>query len=246
LISGYKSVGIYSAASKLMRILCVLVASVGNVLVPRISNLISIGEKDQAIVILNKSLRIGLALTIPLSFGFYLLADEMIMIMYGAKFADSVVLCKVLAPIIVVAGVANVYTIQYLLPYSRESELFATYFTGTIIAIILNVALIFRMDSMGAAIAMLAAESTICVTAYVFVNRRQSLPIPWKYLLSCTLFCLVFWPITSFIRSWSPGIWLTVISSLIACGLVYGSLQMIFYRDFLMKEFYSLISVKKN
>ncbi len=246
LISGYKSVGIYSAASKLMRILCVLVASVGNVLVPRISNLISIGEKEQAIVILKKSLRIGVALTIPISVGFFVLADEMIMIMYGPKFAESVALAKILAPIIVVAGVANVYTIQYLLPYSRESELLATYLTGTIIAIALNVALIFKMDAAGAAIAMVAAELAICAVAYALVNRKQALPIPWKYLLSCVLFSLLFWPISSAIRNWSPDVWITVISSLVICGGIYGLLQLIFYRDFVTGELYSLINLKKN
>jgi O-antigen/teichoic acid export membrane protein len=246
LLSTYKSVGIYSAASKLSRILTNVIASVGNVLVPRISNLVSIGEKDRSIAILTKSIQLSIGLTFPLGIGFFLLSPELVMIMYGSQFADSVLICKILSPIIVITGISNVYTIQFLLTHSREKELFIVYLSGTILTIVLNTVMVIYFDFIGAGVAMLITEFFICAFAWRLTNKIQTLEIPWKYLISCFLFCVLFWPIVSLTRSLINNVWLIVIVSFTACGGVYFIFQFTFFRPFITDEIFSLLGRKRN
>ena len=245
LMSTYKSVGIYAAASKLNRILCIVIASVGNVLVPRISNLVSLGEAERAGAILTKSMRISIALTLPLAFGFFLLADQLVAIMYGVRFLDSVLICRILAPIIIITGVSNVFTIQLLLTHSRERELFIVYLTGTLVTLIFNAVLIYYFDAPGAAVAMLFAEMFICVVAWKLTKRVCTLPIPWGYLFSCLAFCTLFWPIVYFAKQWVGNVWAIVGISFALCGSIYFVCQLIFYKSFITEEIFSLLSRKQ-
>jgi hypothetical protein len=59
------------------------------------------------------------------------------------------------------------------------------------------------------------------------------------------LFCVTFWPIIAVVKYWTENIWGIILLSLILCGGTYSLLQLLFFRRFVLEEFYSLINRKQ-
>lgn len=90
------------------------------------------------------------------------------------KVAD---LLKVLAFLILAIGINNVTGMQYLIPTGREKLFTITVLIGAGVNFCLNAVLIYFCQSVGAAIASVAAESTIAVVQIIMVRKELS---PWE------------------------------------------------------------------
>jgi O-antigen/teichoic acid export membrane protein len=235
-VSSNQSVGLYSAAIKLNRIVCLVIASIGNVLLPRISNLITLGDKDQINGVILKSLRITVMLTIPLSMGLYLLSSELIVILYGEGFANAVMASKILSPIVFFMGIGNVFALQILLPFSKERQLLYLFTITTGISVILNFFLARNFGHLGSATATLITEILLGLLSYIFAKDVITIRFPWKFFFISLFTSFLFVPIVLLIKNLTYDIWLICGLSFISCLLVYAVLSSVFLRNEIKSE----------
>ena len=189
------AVGLYSAAIKVLTILVSLSACLGNVMMPRLSNLVENNSKDEFNRLIQKSYDLTLLLTIPLTFGLILTAPYIIMLLCGGEFAESIISSQIIAPIILVVGVSNVIGIQFLYPKGKLSLVTLCCGIGALFDVILCICLIPSFSFLGASIAYLSAEMFTTISMIYFTRKELSLIFfNWshlKYLIGAILMSIV-------------------------------------------------------
>jgi O-antigen/teichoic acid export membrane protein len=184
-----------------------------------------------------------------LAAGLYLLSPELIFILAGSDFEQSIKASQILSPIIILMGLSNVFGIQLLLPYAKEKELLKIFLTGTALSLFLNLILAKSYGYLGSSTATLLTELILTVITFYFAKNIIKLSLPWKYFFGCILFSLLFFPLIHFIREITEDHISILLYSLISCSAVYVGLQVLFFRHYFVDElltFLRTMLLKKN
>lgn len=166
-IRGEQEIGYYFAANQLIRKFLPIVTSTGLVLLSKISQLKNENNTEKVKFYLEKSISLTLSFSIPVALGFFLLSNEIILLIFGNTFKSSLTL-KILSPIIVLIGLSNIYGVQILLPFGKEKIYTLVIIIGAITNFLLNIILIKEFGCNGAALSVLAAEFII-TTIDIFI-----------------------------------------------------------------------------
>lgn len=172
-MAGDKAVGLYTAASKITRTVVVAVTSLSMVLVPRISYYVKNNLMDEYRTITQKSIYVIVFLSLPLSVGLYFLGRDIVTMFAGGKFLDAVAAVHITAPLIVIIGVSNFFSLQILYPNGQEGKIFLAAIAAAAVDVILNVSLIPVLGFRGTAVASLGAEIVTLVLFVVFTKKEH-------------------------------------------------------------------------
>ncbi len=169
-IKGDNEVGLYNAAIKIRAILTSLVASLGTVLLPRMSFLIKTNQMDEFKKITAKAINFVLILSLPLTIYFVSFSKEVIILLSGMNFLGSVPAMQIITPTIIFVGLTNILGIQVLVPQNREKCVLISVIVGALTDILFNIIFIPKMGAAGAALGTLIAEFTVLVTQIAFLK----------------------------------------------------------------------------
>lgn len=173
-----ESVGLFASAAKLTQVVLTIVTSLGVVLLPRMSNMISNNQMSDFWDLAQKSLNFIVLITLPITLGLILLSDDIILIFAGASYTGAVPVLVIISPIVLLIAVSNVLGIQILYPQGHEKiVIFSTSF-GAFANFIINLWLIPKYSQNGAAAATLIAE--LIVTVSMLVLGRPFLRLKWE------------------------------------------------------------------
>ena len=100
--------GYYDAAVKIKNILVSVVASLGTVLLPRVSYYVEQGEKEAFAQATQKALRFVFLLAMPLCLYFILFARPSIYLLSGKAFEASILPMQLIMPTLVLIGLTNI------------------------------------------------------------------------------------------------------------------------------------------
>ena len=150
------AVGYYAGAMRMTKIVLGIVTSLGVVLLPRFSNLLSTGKRGEFINLGNKAISFTLAMVLPMTVGLILLAQPIILLFCGESYEPSILTLQILAPIIIFIGFSGLLGMQVLYPLGYEKLVIRATLLGAILNITLNLLLIPRYSQYGAAVATFA------------------------------------------------------------------------------------------
>jgi len=173
-----RAVGLFTAGNKLTHILVVVVTSLGTVMLPRCSHLISEGKVDEFSGIIQKSYHLLMFFAIPVTVGIMLLSRSITLCFCGADFSDATFVVIYSAPIIIFIGLTNIIGIQILYPYGKENLVIVSTLTAAVLNIVLNLLLIPHFEEKGAAISTLISEFSVLIVQ-VKLGKKY---IPFKFL----------------------------------------------------------------
>ncbi len=180
--------GVYEQAQKIERIALIFVTALGTVIMPRISKAFSGDDSEAVENSIYMSFNYMWLISLPLSFGLIATASSFIPWFYGEGYEKSIILIQILAVLIVPIGISNIIGVQYLMSTKKEKVLTKTVLCGAFVNVVLNLILISKMASIGAAIASVAAEGTIALVQLFYIrnkfNVKNILTLSCKYLVS--------------------------------------------------------------
>ena len=165
-------VGYYNAAVKIKNILVSIVTSLGTVLLPRSSYYVEKGMMDEFWKITKKAFSFVFLLSLPLMTYFILFAKEGIYFLSGEAYSGSIIPMQVIMPTLLFIGITNVLGIQILVPLGKEKIVLYSEITGAIVDIIINVILIPKYASTGAAIGTTIAEFFVLLVQYIALKNE--------------------------------------------------------------------------
>ena len=169
------AVAYFTAATKLMMMVTKISSSLGTVLMPRASHLVSEGKKEEFEKLIQKSYDFTLALTIPLVIGLICMAPYIVRVFCGSQYEDAIITSQIIAPITLVVGLSNIMGMQVLYPIGKINTVVKCTIYGAITNVILNLALIPFLSFNGTAIAYLGAE--VATTLSMYITAKQDMPI---------------------------------------------------------------------
>lgn len=222
--------GYYEQALKLSRMVLTIVTALGTVMIPRIGYFFEKKNTEEVRCLMYRGYRFVWFLGIPLCIGLICVSSNFVPWFFGKGYEKVTDLLAVLAFLIPVIGINNVTGMQYLIPTRRQNMFTLTVMIGAVTNFILNAALIPIMQSMGAAIASVAAESVIAVVQLIMVRKELSVSRILKegihYYIAVTVMSAVLILIG---RILSPSIMHTGI--LVVCGAIVYLLMLLLMED---------------
>lgn len=228
-------VGYFESANKVTTIPSLLIGALGTVMLPRVSNLVSKGKGDTIKRYLELSQLVSVFLSVSMALGMSGVVREFVPLFYGTGFEK----CQILIPILVLSSIfiawANVIRMQYLIPYKKDEVYVKSVIYGAIINIIVNLILIPKLASIGAAIGLLVSEATVCI--YQSWRTRHELPErsliikSAPFVLSGIIMYLVIINIPLI-----QGTFITLVLKVILGIVIYVLLSGIYYLFYLKKN----------
>ncbi len=222
--------GYYEQAQKIIHTAYTIIASLNMVMMSRMSYLFALKQYDEIKQKLEKSLSFILFIGIPIALGIAAVSFKFVPWFYGEGF-DKVILLLILScPLVVILGLHNYLSSQYLIPSGQRVRSTKGVIIGAAVNFFLNLLLIPQLKSIGALIASVIAESTICVVYFYmskdFIPVRLLLkysvkPIAGGLIMAITI-CL-------FGREKPAEVWVTFIQ--IVLGVIVYCLIMLLLRD---------------
>lgn len=189
------AVGYFTAATKVMQMLLQMSSCLGSVMMPRASHLIAEKKDSEFNTLIQKSYDFTLAVAMPMTVGLIFCAPSLIATLCGSKFENSILPSQIIAPIILMVAISNVFGIQVLFPKGKINIVTLCCGIGAITDLILNLCLIPFFSYVGTSIAYLGAEVATTVSMY-FIGRKY-IPIQYfklnhlNYLFGCIIMAMV-------------------------------------------------------
>lgn len=194
------AVGYFAAATKVMQMLLTMSACLGSVMMPRASHLIAENKEAEFNRLIQKSYDFTLAIALPMTIGLIFCAPSLITALCGVKFEHSILPSQIIAPIILMVAISNVFGIQVLFPKGKINIVTLCCGIGAVADLILNLCLIPFFSYIGTSIAYLGAEVATTVSMY-FIGRKYIPIIYFKkshltYALGCVVTALALYGIS--------------------------------------------------
>lgn len=231
-----QAVGYYTTIIKLVKICLVVLLTVGSVLMPRLSFLVSTGNTSAVKLHLDKSLLFLVTLGIPISAGLYLLSPEIIVVIAGEAFLPAVPVMKILALLPLAIGLSNLFCFQTLIPFKKEKLFLVAVVIGGIASVALNLLLIPYLAEQGAAWANMITEIIISIITGWYAYQIIQFSISPRVIIQTVVTCLLFVPLIFLCRSVFSSSFTILLAAIGCCVLLYGVLQYLLFRNVAVRE----------
>ena len=223
-------VGFYTAATKLNKLVLMVVTSACAVLFPRLSFHAGQDDKTMFKSLLNKSLSITLCFAIPAMIGLNLLSEPIILLFSGESYLPSIPVMKMMNPIIVIIAVSNFIGIQCLIPLNKEKITLYSVCVGAVINFTLNIILIPQYGAFGAAVATLVAESSVTIFQLLVARHYITIGFAVKSIAQYSLGTIVMGFCVLGIQNFITELVLNVVLSILG-GVVSYSIVLILLKN---------------
>ena len=235
--------GYYEQATKLSKTALTVVTSLGTVMIPRISYYFEKKQTDLIELYMLKSYRFAFLLGFPICFGLMGISSNLVPWFYGTGFEKVAVLLKVSSFLVIAIGLSNITGLQYLVPTKQQDKLTKSVCLGAFVNVVLNMFLIPRSYSVGAAIASVLAEFSVTIIQFIYVKDQLNMKnivkmIPGYFFSSIIM--LVILEIETFVL---PQTALATIFMIISGGAIYF-LTLFIIKDSFVFEIIGLIKKK--
>lgn len=173
--SSVSEVGFYENAEKIINVPNAIIAALGTVMLPRMSNLYANNKDKESKNIINKSIKMMMFLAFAMMFGLICISKNFSIIFFGKEFEKSGVIIILLSITIIFLAWGNVLRTQYLIPKEYDKVYIESAFIGALINLMFNLIFIPRFASIGACIGTIVAEFS--VTLFQTISIKKELPI---------------------------------------------------------------------
>ena len=180
--------GYYGQSEKITQMSMMVLASLGTVMMPRNARELEKGRKDVFSRNINKSIEFVFFIGAPISAGLMAVAFNFSPWFFGEGYDKVPVLMVIFAFIVIPSGLGNVFGKQYLIPKGEDRKYTLAYVSSAVVNLILNIILIPKYLSYGAAVASVIAEIIAPAIMLWYIrnslNPSQIIQKNWKPLVS--------------------------------------------------------------
>lgn len=170
-LASTKDVGIYDQALKLVNILLTLVTSLGSVMLPRVSSLLSSGDHKAVNKMHEMSFLIYNLVIFPMMAGILIVNDDFVRFFLGQDFQDARYAIAIMIFRMFFIGWTNIMGIQILIPHNRNKEFMISTTAPAIISVGLNLLFLPELGYIGAAIVSVLTEALVWAIQLFFTRK---------------------------------------------------------------------------
>ena len=214
-------VGLYTSANKIVHVVLSLIVAATAVFMPRLSYYAEQDRDKKFNNLLRKCWNYMLCFAIPASLGLFLIADPLLLIFSGEKFLGSVIIMKIMSPLLCILALSNFTGIQIFIPLRKEVNILYATIIGAVINFTVNLILIPIYGAQGAALSSVIAESIVTISQLFMARKyfcyKDNIKPVIQYIFGTLLFSIPVILICNFVNS----IILKIILSIISASIIY-------------------------
>lgn len=223
--------GYYEQATKIINMSgAITYVALNRVMMSRISYLFARGQLEEVKKKISQSIDYIFFIGFALCFGMVGVADIFIPLFFGEEYEKTIILLKMMSPLVVIIGISNCLGAQYYTPIGFRKKSTKYIILGSVINLVFNLVLIPQLKSMGAVLSTLFAEIAI-TTLYLancncYLCLKQLCILAWKKIIAAMVMLL---SICCVKKMCLPMLSMMVIQIIVG-GLVYITI-LFFLRD---------------
>ena len=171
ILSSVESVGYYGHSLKIITMVLTVSHAITGTFLPRLSYYYD-NDRPAFYNLVKKGFDILCFITFPLVAGLFLIAEQMVVLLYGTEFAPAVLTTRLLCPIIFIKGFGDL--LCYQLAYSTKNEKIIIPASGfaAVSNVLTNAVLIPVFRQNGAVVASLISELVTNSIQFVYIKKR--------------------------------------------------------------------------
>ena len=235
-------VGLYTSANKIVHVVLSLIVAATAVFMPRLSYYAEQDRNKKFNNLLRKCWNYMLCFAIPASLGLFLIAEPLLLIFSGEKFLGSVIIMKIMSPLLCILALSNFTGIQIFIPLRKEVNILYATIIGAVINFTVNLILIPICGAKGAAISSVIAEGVVTLSQLFMARKyfcyKENFKPVIQYIFGALLFSVPVLLIFNFVNS----ILLKILLSIVIASAIY----VIFLGIVKNQVFLEVINIFKN
>lgn len=179
LFASQSAVGYFAAADKIRHSIQSLFSVVSNTIYPHVSLLIKDSLIDGIKFISNIIKSVGV-LALVISILTFVFAEEIILIILGSEYTNSILVLKILAFLPFVIFLSNITGIQFMLNVGFQKEFSLIIVSAAVINIILSFLIVPIYFEIGSSISVLITEIFVTITILIFLVKNGTIFRIWN------------------------------------------------------------------
>jgi O-antigen/teichoic acid export membrane protein len=218
ILADNESVGYYSAPLKLVKIIIAVLAAITAAMFPKMVQHFEQGDLLQFKKMLNQSFELIMSIGIPTAILVYLLAPEIIFILFGSSFELAIIPLQITAPLILIVSLSTIFGFQILSVHSKDSAILKSAVAGMLFSLTASFLLIPRFKQEGAAYIILCTELLVLSLFIYFSSKVVQLQNTKQVVIREIIFAIPYFILPYLISTLVTG---TIIKLLIvlSCSL---------------------------
>lgn len=232
-----EEVAYYEQGQKIVKIVLTLITSLSTVMMPRIANLFKQNELEKISSYIYKSFRFVCLLAFPMMFGLMAISCNIVPWFFGPGYEKVVPNMIIISPIVVFISLSSILGTQYLLPLRRQKQYTLSVLIGCIVNCTLNLLLIPRFLSLGAAVATIFAEGSVTFAHIIFTRKDFDYKAVFKdntkYFIFSLMMFVIIYPLARFLSA-------SILNTLICVitGVSFYMMCLLFSKDEIMHDLF--------
>ena len=223
--------GYYYTSKKLFYLVLGIFSAFAAVMLPRMSSMLADRKSQEFSQKIDQSFDIVFAFAIPLIVLFVLMAPQIIILMSGSGYEGAVTPMRILSPVLLVTTMAQIWTMQILIPMRKDRVILVTSAIGAFLGILVNILLVKRLGAVGSALVLLISETAGNLYSFFYVIRNGYLVFPTRKFLTFLLGSIPY-VLCCLAGMAIPGsVWAEL---MVACGLM--AFYFLIFNGFLYKR----------
>ncbi|HEX6427009.1 MAG TPA: flippase [Niastella sp.] len=242
IVSTAAVVGMYSMSIKMIRVGVSLFTDMFLVLYPRTTTLLY-QEKDKELQqTILRSVQLVFIITIPASFGIFLLAEPLVKTLLAVSFYPVSVNIQILALLPLIKTYSLFLNKQILMAHGKERLQLYGLIIGSSAYILLMLCLSYYLHDLGACYALIFGETIVLALGYLFVKKY----FPGMQIFDTVTFLqsiltsLLFIPIIWLLKMYLTSPVLIILLTVAICVPVYFIIQLLVMKNKLVNHFYTI------
>lgn len=222
-------VGYYECSERIIAIPTALVISLGTIMLPRMSRIVSEGKEVECNKLVSSSIQLAMFFSTSIGFGIMSVAEQFVPLFYGEGYSTCIVLYYILLPSCIFLAFANVIRTQILLPHKKDIVYIKSAFIGAFVNLSINCVLIPKYGAIGAAIGTFFAELAVCLVQVLSVRKEITLSRYIRDSIPFILSGIIMFIVELRIRFFEQSVVVALVLKIIIGAAIYLFILAIFH-----------------
>lgn len=193
--SGDREVGYFATATKLYTILMGVFTAFTTVMIPRVSELLSSGCREDIQKIADDTFNVLTVVSLPIIILSLFCADEIIFFVAGAGYEGAILPFRIVIFLLLIIGMEQIAIQQFLMASTSNKSIFIVSSVGAIVGIVGNVALTPSFGAVGTSISWGLSELIVMIVGFFLVKRYVGILFRSKILLKNIAWSMLYVPL---------------------------------------------------
>jgi PST family polysaccharide transporter len=168
------AVGYFSAADKIRTAVQNIIPILSQTVFPYVNKLLS-ESYSKFLLFIKKLLKYQTILSGIISIAVFLFAGDIVQLLLGKEFQQSVLILKILAVLPFLSSYTSIFAVNILIPLSQENDFVKTFLSAGVVSLFSAIIIIPVYKEIGTAIVVVVAEFVAASLSFYYVNKKIKL-----------------------------------------------------------------------